>query len=232
MKSISYWALLHQKTTWMILILVHTVLGLGAFELGIWLASIEMGLPPGLLWLGMAIFLFALVLYPIRRSKYRLFKWNYVRQKWMDLCLVLSGVVMMITMANTEAIHIARSPGGNTWSAVQVAVFDPVPEGNDLGWWRMIRKQGLSKTVRIWYQNNVKNRLSVWKDQGAKPASPAFIIILMILGILVVLALSCAWACSGGGAIVLLAMGIGIVGILMLGVPAVKKAKARRQALE
>ncbi len=218
MKSISYWALLHPRIVWILLILFHTCLALGAFELGIWLSMIGVGLSNSIYWSGMGLFLLSAVLYPVRRSRYKLFKWSYTKQKCLDLSLVLGGILMMTSMSNRVAWEGRSLFSDQEARVVQVAVYDPVPRVERSNGLSELIKKGFLPPITKWYRSQVEKRLQARTDQSGWLPHPVWIIVLMVILLQGIVILSCAIGCSSAGAWALLPLIGGTTLILIFGI--------------
>lgn len=224
MKALSYWAVCHQKTAMLFLVIIQAILGVCAFELGAELGMAGHALPPVLIYAGFGICMLASVFYPVRRSASRFWKWSFFRQKLMDFGLVFSLMVMMCTWANREVFRLDRIE--EPALALQVALFEePVPPA-EYSFWQNVTRVGPRQAIQIKLQKQVVKR--VWKKQEnqKKPSKIWWIVLIMILGTVLSAIIACGLACNGMGAWAAVVLFSGIVIFIIGGLTWIQSRRA------
>ncbi len=195
MQNISLWALLNPIKSRTILVFANLALMLIGIWMGIHLFSQDIHLPKYLILLGVVTFFVSWFLYPVRRAKYRFWKYNYVRHKMLDLAILCSGMLMVITMSNRDA-HMASREVSTQANAVPVMLLSKermaseMPDTGEKMSWRKLKK-----SLRSQYQAYIKE-----KKSGSNENDTNFVILLTILGLALmagIALLACHVSCSG-----------------------------------
>lgn len=198
MKSLSYWAVVHPITSWVLLAITQIILGVLVFEWGILQAMSGIALPPVLIYLGMVLCILATVFYPVRRSASPFWKWSYGRQKLMDFTLLFSGLLMMCTWANREVFRLDRTAENETVVFVALAE-QPIPE-KSISFWQDVVRSGPRQALQNVLTKQVTLRVQKIKASENERRSVWWIVLLIILGCLLSVVIGCALACNGMGA--------------------------------
>lgn len=213
MKKLSIWGQKHPWVARLSLVALHTYLFGLAAATGIWLYAKTITIPYGWITLSMGIFLLAFFFYPIRGSKYLLFKHSFWRQKCLDLALVCTSMVI-VAGASNQWTRADQKLLTTTYRAQNI-VHKVHPKS--------LRKEK-RRTKRAYRKQLVKEiraTIKQIKKKKTSTAQTALIILTIIAGLyalLMVTALSCSVSCSGnqGGAMLLLFSGLGLVVFLAI----------------
>ena len=215
MKAISYWALLNPKKTWVILTMIHLALGGLTTYLGILLFIKGIAVPDAVFIAGATLFMIASFLYPVRRSKYKIWKWSYARQKTYDFSLIVGGLLMLLTVTNQGAVISMAKVDHSAGFAMQVAMHQQAPAASELTFWEKIKISHIKKKIQEGFSDLVKQ---IQVAESGKPIHGWLefgIILLMIILIVGGGILSCGLGCStGNGLWVLLYLGFIVLAIL------------------
>jgi hypothetical protein len=225
MKNLSYWALMNPWKSQTLLVICHFCLAVLAIYSGVWLFAHDISVPKPVFYLGEILFFTALILYPIRRARYKFWKPNFVRQKVMDVCFVLSYLLMAITITNTDA-NLAWNDTSDAPFVTQIAMRENLkpPVSAEIQA-PTLSKKALRKQFKNFVTNAVQNARTGNSDGG----SIAGVVLLMILGILLVTLLSCGLLCSNNTIGFILLFGGWIV-VLALGISAIRQIKGKRKS--
>jgi hypothetical protein len=104
--NISYWAALHPGKTRFIISVIQIMTGLAGLMLGTKLAYMGTHLSDLSKSIVAATFFTSVLLYPVRKSRIRLIKRTYFKQKTHDLVLFFSGFMFMVYAGNYYAGQI------------------------------------------------------------------------------------------------------------------------------
>ncbi|MCC7244367.1 MAG: hypothetical protein IT269_01700 [Saprospiraceae bacterium] len=160
MQNISLWALLNPIKSRTILVFANLALLFISIWMGIHFFSHDIYLPKYLINAGIVLFFTAWMLYPVRRSRYRFWKFNYARQKTLDFVIVCSGMLMIMTASNRDA-HAAYREVSSQANAVPVMLLSKermaseMPDKGEKMSWRKFKK-----SMRGQYQAYVKAKKS------------------------------------------------------------------------
>jgi len=213
MKNLSIWG---QKYPWLArlsLVVLHTYLFALAVAAGIWFYAKTIALPDGWISFSIVLFLLAFFFYPIRGSKYALFKHSYWRQKRLDLALVCTSMVIVAGVSN-QWTRADQKLLANSYN-VQSIVHKVHPKNSRK------EKRRAKRAYRKQLLQEVRTTIKQIKKKKTSTAQTALIILTLIAGLyalLMVTALSCSVSCSGnqGGAMLLLFTGVGLVVFLAI----------------
>ena len=220
MKKISLWGKRNPWKTRLIIVLLQLLLGGYAALGGIWLFAQGWALPGYLLSISISLFLLASFFYPDKRSRFRLFRYTYYRQKGLDLCLIVLSLLMVLSVSNhyTSASMVQSEPYG-----VELTVHRT--QSKELKSERRSFREQL-KQHRQKVKAEVRALVGEMKAQKAS-GEQVFLIILTILLALVLLygvaALSCSIACSGSDGLAILVFLLGLGLIVWMTVALIKK---------
>lgn len=223
MKALSYWAVLHPKRTWVLLIVIQTILGVLSFELGILQAMAGNALSPALIYVGIAMCMLATVFYPVRRSASKFWKWSYGRQKLMDFGLVFSGLLMMCTWANQEAIRLDNPV--HSGYALHVALSEKPAPPVEHTFWQNITRVGPRQAIQLELHKQVVKRVQKDQERQNKRLSTWWIILIIIFGSVLSAVIACALSCNGMGGWGALVLFGGITFFLVGGIMWIKSRK-------
>jgi hypothetical protein len=230
MKNLSLWALLNPKKTIAILSVVHMLLAVLAFYLGVLLFAEGIILPKSLIYLSIFVYLMVHLFYPIRRARYKFWKPNYARQKVLDLIVVAACLLAVTTHTNIEA-DAAWNAGEDTAGFVQSIVHKPIIDKSNDGvsksFWkskkeRRKQRKILKKKFREFVKDVKKNNKN---KNGGKIGGVVF---LIILGMIVVAALACLLFASEAGFMGYLVLFGGWILVITLGVKSIRKLKGKK----
>jgi hypothetical protein len=233
MKAISYWALLNPKKTWVILTVIHLALGGLTTYLGILLFLKGIAVPDAVFMAGVIIATIAWILYPVRRSKYKIWKWSYARQKTYDFGLIVGGLLMLLTITNQGAEIALAKVDQNRGLAMQVAMHQQVQVASKLTFWEKIKISHIKKKVQEGFTDLVK-QIQVseswmtwhdWLELG--------IITIMVLLILGGGLLACSLACNFGNGGLWLVLYAGFIALVIIGANyLLKRVAASKRKME
>jgi hypothetical protein len=232
MKTISYWALLNPKKTWVILTLIHLALGGLTTYLGIILFFNGITLPDTVFLAGVIIATIAWILYPVRRSKYKIWKWSYARQKTYDFGLIIGGLMMLLTITNQQSIMSMAKEDQSVGFAMQVAMHQQAPVASKLTFWEKIKISHIKKKIQEGFANLVKE---IKVAESGDPYTEWIIFGIVVLMILLVFAagyLSCSLTCSSGNVLWTLLGGLFIVLVVLGALTLIKRVNASKRKME
>jgi hypothetical protein len=232
MKTISYWALLNPKKTWVILTLIHLALGGLTTYLGIILFFNGITLPDTVFLAGVIIATIAWILYPVRRSKYKIWKWSYARQKTYDFGLIIGGLMMLLTITNQQSIMSMAKEDQSVGFAMQVAMHQQAPVARELTFWEKIKISHIKKKIQEGFANLVKE---IKVAESGDPYTEWIIFGIVVLMILLVFAagyLSCSLTCSSGNVLWTLLGGLFIVLVVLGALTLIKRVNASKRKME
>jgi hypothetical protein len=228
MKNLSFWALMNPWKSQTILVICQLLLAVLAIYSGVWLFAHDIIVPKPFFYLGEILFFTALILYPIRRARYKFWKTNFVRQKIMDGLLIMSYMLIVVSFSNTDA-NLAWNDNADAPYVEQIAMREnahPVAEN--------VEKAPVMsrKALRRAFKSFVIGMKAQATSSGGKNdvASVSVIILLMILLEFLVLVLSCAIGCSGSGTFGAIAAIGGTIAVIALGTYLIREAKGKRKS--
>jgi hypothetical protein len=228
MKNLSYWALMNPWKSQTLLVICHLCLAVLAIYSGVWLFAHDISVPKPVFYLGEILFFTALVLYPIRRARYKFWKANFVRQKIMDGFMVMSYVLMVVSISNTDA-KLAWCDNADAPYVEQIAMRENVkPMAENAEKTPTLSRKALRREFKSFVTRmKASAASSEGNGDGGKIAG---IIFLMLILESVVLVLSCAIGCSGGGAFGAIAAIGGTIAVVAFGSYLVRQIKGKRKS--
>lgn len=227
MKQLSYWALLNPVKAQIIIILCQLLLAALAFYSGLLLFREDVFVPKPVLYLGLALFLTGLALYPIRRARYKFWKYNYTRQKLMDAFLVLGFVLMAVTVTNNDAHAVWRDTTTGFEARQTMLESGRRMNAHDLkakGW----SFREMQQTLKSRYKSFLAKVRQAPGEQMTEKGKVALVVFLMVLLMLALVVLACAVACSGGDGWGLVIWLGGWALVLIIGISTIRKIRGQR----
>jgi hypothetical protein len=205
--NISYWAALNPRKSRFIISVIQIMTGMAGLILGTKLANMGTHFSDLSKSIVAATFFTSVLLYPVRKSRIRLIKRTYFRQKTHDLVLFLSGLMLMVFAGNYYSLQInslANLAGKQDYIEVQ----EYVPLEKD---------QPHDPMVILQQANQVQ-------DKPATPPKDGWIVGLKVFFTIVasvaigfgVAALSCELSCSGLNGLAVIVAILGAAGIAFL----------------
>jgi hypothetical protein len=181
-RRISEWAKDHRKTSWAALTAANLGLGLGAFYAG-HQAGLD-GYQASQSWFtGSAlVFFLSLIFYPFRSGK-GLFSSGFIRRKWHDLMLSVSGVLLVFSSATTISQR-SEPVSPISGAIVSVLLQDHLSAAGTSG-----QSSGAL--------SDEPGKMDPDKQRSVNITLTFFCVILFLLLWLLVIALSCSYYCSG-----------------------------------
>jgi hypothetical protein len=228
MKNLSYWALMNPWKSQTILVICQLLLAVLAIYSGVWLFVHDIIVPKPVFYIGEILFFIALILYPIRRARYKFWKPNFVRQKVMDGFLIMSYMLIVVSFSNTDA-KLAWNDTADAPYVEQIAMKENVkPMAEKVEKTPVLSRKALRKAFKS-FVIGMKAQAAGSKVYDDQPQISG-IVALMILLELGVLILSCGIACSGNGTLGAIAAIGGSIAIIALGIYLVREAKGKRKS--
>lgn len=232
MKQISYWALLHPIQSRIIIVVSQLLLAYCTTYLGIYCFVQGIVLPTELFFVGLGLFFAAFCLYPIRRARFKFWRYKYVRHKICDTLMIVSFVLMSLQSSNKEAF-VVMNPNFSLLEH-QEAIYQEATiihlnqeathiENKNISKWS---RNALKQTFRKYYKSWV-TKIAV------NPKSALIIFGYVILGVLLsilILGIACDIECSGGPGIFVGVLGIGLIFIILIS--AIRKAGKKKTKYE
>jgi len=226
MKKISLWARTHKWPTRFIIVAIHAILIIIAFNTGILFNELNVYVPATTFFVFTGIFLAAVFSYPSRSKKNRASSAAafYFRQKSCDFIMAASSFCIIVYFGNHEK-NIFQSN-----SEIQAAVTRPVSLPGDsamktyksIAAFKASLKDEHGKNLS-WKEKKKLLTQQVKAIKKAKDISPGGKVALIILSVIVALgliallaALSCSIACGGADALAIIVMALGTAGIIFL----------------
>lgn len=232
MKTLSYWALLNPIKTIAILCVLHPLMAVLSFYLGVLLFGEGILLPECLIYFSIGLYLLIQVIYPIRRARYKFWKPNYIRQKVLDIIIVSAYVVTVMTHTNNEA-HNAWNAGEDSSGFAKQIVHKPAVEKSkgifSKEFWKgkKERKQ-VRKRLKTEFRKFIKEARKNAKSERGRGMGKVGIIILIILGMAIIALLSCSFFGTEASFLGFLILFGGWTLILVLGSKAMRKLKGKK----
>ena len=225
MKRISYWAIMNPWTSQTILVCCHLLLAVLAIYAGVLLFSHDIIIPKTFFYVGEILFFILLISYPIRRARYKFWKMNYEKQKWMDAGLVLSYLLMAVTITNTDS-KLAYNEDARTPFVTTIAMKENLQQTDNASNHFVLNKKELKKQFKSWV-TSMKDTAASDENFGGKVG---LTILLMGILMLLVVGLACGIGCSGSDALALVVLLAGWTLILVLGIQYIRKVKGKKKS--
>jgi hypothetical protein len=227
MKNLSYWALMNPWKSQTLLVICQLLLAVLAIYSGVWLFAHDIIVPKPVFYVGEILFFVALILYPIRRARYKFWKANFVRQKIMDGFMVMSYVLMVVSISNTDA-KLAWYDNADAPYVEQIAMRENVkPMAENVEKAPTLSRKTLRREFKSFVTRMKAHAAS--SENGSDAGKIAGIIFLMLILELAVLLLACTVDCSGGGAFVVAAI-LGTIGVIAFGAYLIRQIKGKRKS--
>lgn len=228
MKNISLWALTNPWKAQIIISVIQIILAFLAIYSGVWLFAHDIIIPNVFTKIGLGLGFVALFLYPIRRSKYKIWKMSFVKQKSMDALMLFAYMLVVISISNSDARSAWNESVDDQFSQTIVYKKDNVnPQANK----KLNRqeKRSIRKKVRKQFKQFVKKMKQKAKGDK-KTGNKIFGVVLLIAALMVLVAfLACSVACSGANAAGLIILIGGWILAIVLGVHLIKKVKGGKK---
>jgi arginine exporter protein ArgO len=230
MKSISIWAYCNPFKSQLIIAVCQLTLTVLAVYGGIWLFARGVELPGVMYYTGLTLFFLALVLYPVRRARFRFWKMNYARQKTIDAVLLVSYLLAAVSISNFDAHSAWLEASAGTSAFAQprpTSLADPAAVHYNAAPEKPWSRRELKRALRQQYKQFVseKRRQS---DDGSTGLIVA-IVVLMLALMVAVFFLSCSISCSGANVLGLVVLIGGWALILTLGILAIRNIVRKRR---
>ncbi len=223
LQKTSLWAFNHPRTARILIIFLNSTIAVLAWQTAIDLFAAGIKIPVAVYYAGIGLFLLCFACYPIRRARYRFWKPNYVRQKILDIGLILGYLMIVLTWTNVrafQAYHHTEGAAQAEFIVLQSGKIAEEPAEEKVFSRKALRKE-FKKYVRSQRQNG--DKVDVRNLAGK---------ILGFLALVAVLAvLSCAIACSGfnGLAAAVLIGGTFLMFVLVFGIFRQTKGKKKKR---
>jgi len=223
MKSLSIWGAEHPKKTVAIIIVLHILLQIIAVVLATLMYFNDWGSPQWLLITAAAIYIIGNLFYPIKNSKYTLFKHSYVKQKTFDTVLVASYILVLILGVNnffTQGTPLSKPIELNAPTGRLIAYTPNAKVNTPKN--KRAETRAQRKNIRKQIRAQVKTLKQQWKKRNFPPAVQALLVLLTLgLGaflLLLIASLSCSLSCSGQGGLAVVVLVIGVAGVVILAI--------------
>ena len=211
LQNLSYWAYRHPRAARAIILFANLLMAYCVWQFAVSLFAADIRIPEPLFYLGLALIVGGFVMYPLRRSRYRIWRWTYVRHKTADAALLLGYVLAAATLTNAYAFHVEKYPE----AAEARVIVNPENkiEQNTEWTWQGTRKQW-KKQKREWRRSYREYLRERGKDRSLR-AKIWLTVLLLISAFFIVLVLGCHISCSGGNPLFLFII-VGALFILFL----------------
>jgi tetrahydromethanopterin S-methyltransferase subunit F len=226
MKKLSFWALMNPWKSQSLLVLCHLLLAGLAIYMGVLLFANDVIVPKPFFYGGEILFFILLIAYPIRRARYKFWKTNFVRQKVMDVGMVFSYLLIVVTLANTDA-HLAWNDTSDAPFVQQIAAKENVKPAVAAEAQAPVLSR---KALRQQFKSFVKSMKAKSDTSASNAGGIALTIFFMILLMIIVAALACGVGCSGNGTTATLLLIGGWALVITLGVYLIRQSKGKRKA--
>ncbi len=202
LRKASLWAYDKPCMTQIFIVFFNLAFAVLAWQTAIDLFAAGIKIPVAVYYAGIGLFLLCFACYPIRRARYRFWKPNYVRQKILDIGLILGYLMIVLTWTNVRAFQAYH----HTEGAAQAEFI--VLQGGKAD------ERSTAETIfsRKTMRKKFKKYVRAAKKKNQKPNGfLLFLRSLLMLGLFISTVLfSCGALCSGGnGLFVLAALGSG-----------------------
>jgi hypothetical protein len=232
LKTISFWASRHPRTTILLIIILHLIAGINALVLGIFLSIQEWIAPRWLVLVFAHLFFLAYVLYPSRSASRWSLSYSYPRQKALDFTLVFAASLTIIFGLSRLWVSV---PVETTLPTASFISYEPdgkkLIESN-----KRVAKLKLRtkiKQARKQIRKNLGEIRQALKKQQTRSKRNWTRFLLIVFGSAIVLGLalllaafSCSIACSGqeGLSLVVLILGLGALAwLVVIGIKAMDR---------
>ncbi len=202
MKSISLWAYRHPKTSWMLIIVIHIMLNFLSGYLGILGILEQVVIPDCINYILPGIFLIILLMAPIRRSRYHLWKSNFLKEKIYIGLMTITGMAFSYLWNYQLAADVSHSEA-EIVMVVKTALYSHAPDNKiqHSPMINIIKDNGIMGGISHIYKSIVlkmKNEVDT-KDLSSDNSinkKKRTIIWLMVALSFALLVLACAVGCS------------------------------------
>lgn len=225
MKKISYWAIMNPWTSQTILVCCHLLLAVLAIYAGVLLFSHDIIIPKTFFYVGEILFFILFISYPIRRARYKFWKMNYAKQKWMDGGLVLSYLLMAVTITNTDS-KLAYNEDAKMPFVTTIAMKENPQQAENTSKPFVLSKKAVKKQFKSWV-TSMKDTAASDENFGGKIG---LTILLMIILMFAIAFLACTIGCSGSNTLALAVFSAGWTLILILGIQYIRKVKGKKKS--
>jgi hypothetical protein len=226
MKKLSFWALMNPWKSQSLLVLCHLLLAGLAIYTGVLLFTMDVIVPKPFFYGGEILFFILLIAYPIRRARYKFWKTNFVRQKVMDVGMVFSYMLMVVSLANTDA-RLAWNDAEDAPFVQQITAKENIKPAVAAAAEAPVLSR---KALRQQFKSFVKSMKSRSDTPASNAGGIALIILFMIVLMYLVAALACSVSCSGNGTGATLLLIGGWAAVIILGVYLIRQSKGKRKA--
>jgi hypothetical protein len=222
MLSGARWAKRHRPAAISLITLAKILIGIVAFNLGVYVLVSGITIPTVLKWPFAAAGVVALLSYPTQRLKSMLdFEGYFLKQKRTDLFLAGLGIFLWFFIGNQTAQWAMQPTVIETVTTSSVRPANGSLIGHVKGWATPERTRGLAKYTQKKFKQHIIRKIEAWGKQS-DDATIAIQILLTLLSIvlLIVLAylvgiLACNLSCSGNDTAAALVLILGWGGLLV-----------------
>jgi hypothetical protein len=213
LKTIANWSRQHFIAARIIIALSHTIIGICATYIGIQLKKNNVFFPTQLFWFFLILF-FAVSIY---HQQFYSFRLPFYKRKFLDLVILLSGFMMIITTSNqpdTNHLNFYTTLKGS-FAERKANALVPVIKPNG----KEVRKQ--------W-----KELKKEMKAGGASGGSIAIAVVVGLILIALVASASCSLACNNQGALSIIVLLGGLAGIFFIMKAIIKSSTRHRNNMK
>jgi len=227
MKNLSLWALTNPWKAQIIISLLQIFLAFIAIYSGVWLFAHDIIIPSVFANIGLGLLFLALLLYPIRRSKYAIWKMSFIKQKSMDTLMLFSYMLVVISISNHDAKSAWNEPEEDQIKQKIVLNYNVKPKEHK----KLSRKERKSvrKKIKKQFKQFVKKQKRQARNNKNIVDKIVGAVLLTLLMMFVVAVLACSIACSGANAMGLAVLIGGWIIAIVLGIYWGKKSIGRKK---
>jgi hypothetical protein len=218
MKKLSYWALLNMHISQPLLLLFQFLLFLLSIYLGVILFAADIYLPIQVVYISTGIFFLIAIIYPIRRARYKFWKFSYYKQKSMDFILQAVFFVICTTFFNQQA-GVVSNASNTSPMAMPIVYREHVPVNVSPQVFKHEKhSKGIKALLKMKFVDLVEKVKGDEKKASGGDVFSIILVILVAIGFIFLIAwAACALSCSGNTALAAL-VGIGGTALIIYGV--------------
>ncbi|MCB0637544.1 MAG: hypothetical protein KDC54_13035 [Lewinella sp.] len=218
MRALTQWSHDHPWPARILITILHFTLALAAICLGVLLYGLDVWLPAGVKYGGIALFLLGTLLYPMRKAGFNVLACNYSNSRRMAGLLLVASFIMICGGMNQRVQRVMAEAPTVEYQALPMVLH----EGQSARELRRAERQERRElrrerqASRRALRSELRAIVKAMREESSN-GQKVLLSILTILGALVLvyllLALSCSIACSGaeGLAYIVFFAGLGLI---------------------
>lgn len=197
MKNLSNWGNQNRAKTIFIIILIHVLLGYFYFYTGVLFYLEGIKTPPFLISIASSLFILTWLFYPIKDCQHGIYKNTFFRRKFWQTMALVSASLFFIHAGN----HLSWSATSN--EVIEYTAENIVLDSKKLNRSNKKNARSLKRSLRKKFRKRLRSRIKEFRQfrKRSEQGKKVLYFVLVIIGALaltyLLIALSCAIACSG-----------------------------------